>query len=56
MKFIQTELKGAYVIKLDKLTDERGFFTRAWDINEFEKLGLKRHKKKYKEVQPLDRK
>jgi dTDP-4-dehydrorhamnose 3,5-epimerase len=41
MKFVQTELKGAYMIKLDKLVDERGFFTRAWDINEFKKLGLK---------------
>jgi len=41
MKFIQTELSGAYIIQLEKFTDERGFFTRAWDIKEFEKMGLK---------------
>ena len=25
MKFIETELKGAFVIELDKLSDDRGF-------------------------------
>jgi len=41
MKFFQTELKGAYIVELDKLKDERGFFSRTWDNKEFEKLGLK---------------
>lgn len=40
MIFTETELKGAYLIDLDKHEDERGFFARAWCVDEFEKLGL----------------
>ena len=31
MKFFETEFKGCYIIELEKLEDERGFFTRVWD-------------------------
>ena len=32
MKFFETELKGLYVIELERPEmDERGFFTRIWD-------------------------
>lgn len=40
MKFTETQLKGAYIIEIEKLTDERGFFARAWCRNEFEAQGL----------------
>jgi dTDP-4-dehydrorhamnose 3,5-epimerase len=40
MKFTQTKLKGAYIIELDKLEDDRGFFARAWCQNEFKAQGL----------------
>ena len=33
-------LKGAYLIKLDKIEDERGFFARSWDKKIFEDKGL----------------
>ena len=31
MKFFETDLKGSYIIELEKLEDHRGFFTRFWD-------------------------
>ena len=40
MKFIETPLKGAYLIELEKRGDERGFFARAFCKNEFTALGL----------------
>jgi dTDP-4-dehydrorhamnose 3,5-epimerase len=40
MIFTETKLKGAYLIDLDKHEDERGFFARAWCVEEFEKYGL----------------
>ena len=40
MKFHQTALAGAYVIELEKLEDNRGFFARAWCQQEFEDHGL----------------
>lgn len=40
MKFTETELKGAYIIELEKREDERGFFARAFCVNELGKLGL----------------
>ena len=40
MQFVKTELEGAYVIEVEKLGDNRGFFARAWDCQEFEALGL----------------
>jgi len=38
--FAETKLKGAFVIEIEKLEDERGFFARAWCQKEFEAHGL----------------
>ena len=35
MRFIQTPLPGAWVIELDRLGDERGWFARTFDADEF---------------------
>lgn len=40
MIFHQTELQGAFLIQLDKITDHRGFFARAWCEKEFAEHGL----------------
>ena len=40
MIFTETGLKGAYVIKPERLEDERGFFARTFCRKEFEKQGL----------------
>lgn len=40
MIFKETNLKGAFVIELEKRADERGFFARAWCKREFEARGL----------------
>lgn len=40
MIFEETKLKGAYLIKLEELTDNRGFFARSWCQREFERRGL----------------
>ena len=40
MKFIETRLKGAYIIELELLEDERGFFARTFCQTEFEAHGL----------------
>jgi len=40
MKFIETRLKGAYVIELEPIADERGFFARSWCQKEFTDYGL----------------
>ena len=40
MIFTETKLKGAYVIEIEKLKDNRGFFARAWCQNEFKAHGL----------------
>ena len=40
MKFRETKLKGAYVIELERLADERGYFARAWCQREFLDHGL----------------
>ena len=31
---------GAYIIDIEKIEDERGFFARMWDKNIFKELGL----------------
>jgi dTDP-4-dehydrorhamnose 3,5-epimerase len=38
--FEKTELNGAYIIKLEKLEDDRGFFARSFCKREFEQQGL----------------
>lgn len=40
MIFTETKFKGVYIIELEKLEDERGFFARSWDTNEFKERGL----------------
>jgi len=40
MYFIETKLKGAYIIDIKKIEDERGFFARAWCQNEFKTYNL----------------
>jgi len=40
VKFTETKLKGAYVIEVDKIEDERGFFARSWCQKEFTEHGL----------------
>lgn len=46
MIFTETKLKGAYVIDIEPLEDERGFFARSWCEEEF-----KKHDLNYKLVQ-----
>ncbi|MEM7620120.1 MAG: dTDP-4-dehydrorhamnose 3,5-epimerase [Pseudomonadota bacterium] len=40
MIFNETPLAGAYLIDLKKIGDERGFFARAFCVQEFEEQGL----------------
>lgn len=40
MLFTETKLKGAYIIDVKRLEDERGFFGRSYCQREFEALGL----------------
>ena len=40
MKFHPTPLAGAYTIDLEKRGDDRGFFARAFCVNEYATLGL----------------
>ena len=40
MKFIETEIRGVFLIDPERLEDERGFFARTWCLKEFEKYGL----------------
>jgi len=39
--FSETRLRGAFIIDLDRRTDERGFFARAFCQREFEARGMK---------------
>ena len=40
MIFEETELRGAFLIRLEKREDERGFFARSWCQHECEAHGL----------------
>ena len=40
MKFTELSLKGAYLVDLNKIEDERGFFGRLWCENEFKSHNL----------------
>jgi dTDP-4-dehydrorhamnose 3,5-epimerase len=40
VKFISIPLEGTYVIELDAIVDERGFFARSWCAQEFKLHGL----------------
>jgi dTDP-4-dehydrorhamnose 3,5-epimerase len=41
MIFAETNLKGAFIIDIDRKMDERGFFARAFCQNEFRDHGLR---------------
>ena len=43
MIFQETKIKGAFVIKLERVLDERGFFARTWCQRDFEAHGLNPH-------------
>jgi len=38
--FTETKLKGAFIIEVEKLEDERGVFARTWDTKIFAEHGL----------------
>lgn len=40
MIFTETALPGAYVIEINKIGDDRGFFGRSWCVKEMEEAGL----------------
>lgn len=40
MIFTETEIKGAFIIELERLEDDRGFFARSYCQREFEAHGL----------------
>ena len=40
MIFKETHLQGAFVIEIEQIKDNRGFFARAWCQKEFEEHGL----------------
>lgn len=40
MKFVETPLVDAFVIELETMHDDRGFFARGWCSREFEAHGL----------------
>lgn len=40
MIFTETKLEGAFVVEIERIEDERGFFARAWCEKEFEAHGL----------------
>lgn len=41
MKFIESKLKGAFILELEPLEDERGFFARTFCAREFGEHGAK---------------
>ncbi|WP_299290898.1 dTDP-4-dehydrorhamnose 3,5-epimerase [Nitrosopumilus sp.] len=40
MNFVKTELPGAYIIEIEKILDDRGFFARTLDLEKNEELGI----------------
>lgn len=40
MIFRETNLRGAFIIEIEKLEDNRGFYARTWCKNEFDDHGL----------------
>jgi dTDP-4-dehydrorhamnose 3,5-epimerase len=40
VEFIETPLEGAYLVRLQKREDQRGFFARGWCQREFSDAGL----------------
>lgn len=40
MIFTETSIAGAYLVDMERMRDERGFFARAWSAEEFAEMGL----------------
>lgn len=40
MEFVETKLKGVFLVRQKKIADARGFFARAWCRDEFAAAGL----------------
>ena len=40
MKLLPLALQGAFVVEIDELSDERGFFARTFDVDEFAAHGI----------------
>ncbi len=40
MQFMETKVKGSFLIELERREDNRGFFARSWCAKEFEAHGL----------------
>ncbi len=40
MRFLDTRLRGAFVVEAEPIADERGFFARLWCREEFRERGL----------------
>lgn len=43
MKFTETPIAGAYIIDVDRIGDERGFFGRLWCEQDYKEMGLVPH-------------
>ena len=41
MKFEKTNLEGSYIVDITAASDERGWFARTYDKNEFSQIGFK---------------
>lgn len=41
MRFVETPLRGAYILEPEKVRDERGFFARMWCTEELAAHGLR---------------
>jgi len=41
VRFVPLPVHGAYLVELEELGDERGFFARAFDVDQFAALGLR---------------
>jgi dTDP-4-dehydrorhamnose 3,5-epimerase len=40
LRFIETSVPGAYIVELERIGDERGWFARTFDAQEFRELGM----------------
>ena len=43
MRFEKLKINDAYIIRLNKIADDRGYFSRAWCQKEFEENGLEKN-------------
>jgi dTDP-4-dehydrorhamnose 3,5-epimerase len=40
LRFVETKLKGAFLVEPERMEDERGFFARTWSQKEWAERGL----------------